>query len=457
MICRKRTNYRHLRQTAVSTLGEYGSCFRLFTYWHTLTIVICLTAVAFSDSASGQDPIVEHLEAAQTLELYKESSVLSFKSKQSDVYLFDVRNGVERRMTNSALWEESPDLSDDGNFLAFTTSNSLCVLDLQANKYLLELDARFYSNPRWIRGKEKLVVSRRGEQVVPSADRLIRDEGLLAMNPDGTGEEVLQDRRYRVWPFECHQTEARIAFVRERVSDGLRELCVMTYGASENPKVIRAFEKEMHPQTIHWLPGGQRLAVLVLGTGDSHGEPNGRDNTVFSVDLRTGALEKLFQAPVSEGDFAISAETGRIAIADYVTPFGWVMEKNFELPEMIVTSGREFRWHKGDEFVIYGAPRYPDELWEKLKVGIPLPDKRMYILLEKGGVACLSDPENEHSLYVRSENILQNGMPISILVDVSLEEAQAHIDLHDKGVKLGQNGPVFENELRVKPINDLEN
>ena len=407
-----------------------------------LHLLVLATVLSFTSHIHGQDPILGSIDARKTLERLESDADYRREMSRSDVFLYDVEKGTERRLTNSVGEEDSPDLSEDGNFLVFSAVGNLRVLDLQTGRYLLERNDKFHSYPLWIPGNGKIVVHRRGVHIVSTAREVVPEKEFVVMNPDGTGEEILQDQRYNVWPFDCHPVEPRIAFVRERISEGVKELCLMTYGENQEAQVLHTFAEGEHPSSLDWMPGGESLAVLL--------SIKGVVNTMFGVNIQTGSKKELYRAGMSRGYFALSHVSGRLALSESALYFDENYKADPRMPEVLKVPGYDVKWYQGDKFILYTDHRLPEGLIERLKKGIPLPDDRMYVLLEGGGVGYFNDPDDEHGLYVKEEKVQRNGSIATDWVDVSLEEAQAYVDSYDPGVILGPNGPDLEKGKRPK-------
>lgn len=417
-------------------------CDAVCSGFNRLHLFVLATVLGFTSLVHGQDPILGSIDARKTLELLESDADYRREMSRWDVFLYDVEMGTERRLTNSVVEESSPDLSEDGSLLAFNSGGVLRVLDLQTGRYLLERNEKSYSCPLWISGKGKIVVHRSGEHIVSTAHEVVPEKEFVAMNPDGTGEEILQDQGYAVSPYRCHPVEPRIVFVRKRISDSVKELCLMTYGENQEAQILLTFEEGEHASSLHWMPGGEELAMLqsIEGIG----------NTMFGVNIHTGSKEELFRAGMNIGNFDLSYADGRVALSESALHFDENYTVDPRVPEVLKVAGYDVRWYLGEKFILYRDYRLPEGLIERLKKGISLPDDRMYVLLEGGGVGYFNDPDDEHGLYVKEEKVHRNGIATTVWVDLSLEEAQAYVDLYDPGVILGPNGPDLEKGQRPK-------
>jgi hypothetical protein len=399
----------------------------------------------FTSHVQGQDPILDSIEAKKTLERIESDADYRREMSRSDVFLYDVEMGTERRLTNTGAEEQSPDLSEDGRFLAYSVFGRLYVEDLSAGGKVHLFEGMNCYYPQWVPGTEKLSVYRNGKlkTTFGDSDFKQRRSELVLSNPDGTGEELLLDpNHYSVHAFKWHPSEKHIAIIRERILDGVWELCLLVYGEEVEPRVLQTFEKGHYPGSVHWMPGAERL--LVLNQGEK------LYPTMFGLNIATGAFEELYRAGMSRGNFDLSFVSGRLALSQSALYFDENYKADPRMPEVLKVPGYDVKWYQGDRFILYTDYRLPEGLIERLKKGIPLPDDRIYVLLEGGGVGYFNDPDDEHGLYVKEEKVQRNGSVTTDWVDLSLEEAQAYVDLYDPGVVLGPNGPDLEKGKRPK-------
>lgn len=407
------------------------------------TFLLAMFALNFL--VHGQDPVLDSIEARKTLERLESDADYRREMSRWDVFLYDVEMGTERRLTNSGTEEQSPDLSEDGRFLAYSVFGRLYVEDLFTGGKVHIFEGMNCYYPQWVPGTGKLSVYRNGKltTTIGDSDFKQRRSELVLINPDGTGEELLLDpNHYSVHAFKWHPSEKHIAIICERIIDGVWELCLLVYGEEVEPRVLQTFEKGHYPDSVHWMPGGERL--LVLNQGEK------LYPTMFGLNIATGVFEELYRAGMSRGNFDLSCVSGRLALSERALHFDENYKADPRMPEVVKVSGDDVKWYQADKFILYRDYRLPEGLIERLKKGIPLPDDRMFLLMEGGGVGHLTDPDNEHSLYVKEEKVEQNGSTTTAWVDLTLEEAQAYVDLYDPGVVLGPNGPDLEKGKRPK-------
>lgn len=356
----------------------------------------------------------------------------AYKYSQWDLYLYDTRNSIEKRLTNSRTEEWNPALSQDEKTLAFIDGDGLAVLDISSGSILRTPEKEEYHSTSWVPNSN--LISALSSPFRPNTPRVANNcSSLVIFRPDLTIVDTVKIDGYSIGLYAWDSAGKKLSLIADSLADSRKELFVLEYGGKAQEGPVYTFEGSISPRSLHWLPGNQ-LGIL--------GFSPGKGNSLLAFDLATRELCELYKLALAESEFAFSF-AGSIAISESSPFWERVPREDVKASEVVKVNGSNISW-AGKSAIVYRSFRPSEEYKEKLQKGIPLPDSRMYLLMEAGGVAGMEDLYDEFSLYVREGTEIQDGKEVPILVNLTLKEAQEYADQHNEGLVLSEDGVKFE-------------
>jgi len=354
------------------------------------------------------------------------------KYSQWDIYLYDAKNSIEKRLTNTRSNKWNPALSQDEKTLVYIDHDGLAVIDISSGSILRTPEREEYHSTSWVPNRN--LISALSSPFRPNTPRDANNcSSLVIFRPDLTIVDTVKIDGYSISLYAWDAAGKKLSLVADSLADSRKELFVLDYGGTAQEGPVYTFDGSITPRSLHWLPGNQ-LGIL--------GFSPGKENRLFAFDLVTRQLRELYKLVLAESEFDFSF-AGALAISGSSPFWERSSREDVQASEVVKVNGADISW-VGTSAIVYRSFRPSEEYKEKLRKGIPLPDSRMYLLMEGGGVAGMEDLYDEYSLYVREGTEIQDGKEVPILVNLTLKEAQEYADQHNEGLVLSEDGVKFE-------------
>lgn len=358
----------------------------------------------------------------------------AYKYSQWDLYLYDAKNSIEKRLTNTRTEERNPALSQDEKSLTFIDGDGLAVLDISSGSILRTPEREEYHSTSWVPNRN--LISALSSPFRPNTPKVANNcSSLVIFRPDLTIIDTVKIDGYSIGLYAWDSAGKKLSLIADSLADSRKELFVLEYGGKAQEGSVYTFDGSISPRSLHWLPGNQ-LGIL--------GFSPGKGNRLLAFDLATRELRELYKLALSEDEFDISF-AGALAISEASSFWKRVPLEDLKASEVVKVNGSDISW-VGKSAIVYRSFRPSEEYKEKLRKGISMPDSRMFVLMEGGGVATMEDLYDEYSVYVKEGTEIQDGKEVPILVNLTLKEAQEYADQHNEGLVLSEDSFVFETQ-----------